>query len=581
MNNPTITKNFYMPQSCPAGNVLYRITFKYKSNFSGKKLFNLTRTNFPEFTIDIPNRPLKPGDYVRYTPKNKNDRNHGKIAMITAENNKRQYNHIVKTYDLEFISPTSVENKVMRNLEFIPQERAGHTLLTLIPQLGMFICSSPIVPINVIKSYLDAYKTYNSQKSNGSLRELRRRGADLFDEHFKLGNNNEPLYPEFVARGHVNFGIQQEMKKKINRQIEKIVNGSFLQKTKSQKPKIKTSGNKKTLEFLVPRDFKSGKMIREEIDGRSIGGRLITVNVDGKDVNVRVPIGIKALDKISVDIEKKYNESIYDSLKPTSKTSKKNGGMTFFPTFIISKFSNKKQLDIHKLVKPSQDQSFKIKDASIIKQKDGLNFKFKELPRFNKKNNPLVFDLEVHIDFRLEVTKSHDPEEKTSDRIFGKIGDMIQNSGNDCPRKMRKLKSYMGDVSKEIEKTRFTPAERGVRTRRKRKDQRQIGQRALTLKKSKINRNRGRGKIRKYGGRRKKGGDYSKLAKKVMIKNASKYPKRYHARFSHINPQELLKKKQTKKVHPSSYPGKVGGYKKKRKTRRKKKTRRKTRRIKK
>ena len=57
-----------------------------------------------------------------------------------------------------------------------------------------------------------------------------------------------------------------------------------------------------------------------------------------------------------------------------------------------------------------------------------------------------------------------------------------------------------------------------------------------------------------------------------MIKNAKRYPKRYIATFDSKTPAELLKKKQTRKVHPRCYPGRKGG---KRKTRRKRQTRRK------
>ncbi len=559
MSVPSITKNSYIPQSCPPGNVLYRITFKYKTNFSGNKLFNLTRKNFPDFTIDIPNRQLRPGDYVRYTPMNRNDPNHGKLAIIKAEINKRMYGKIQKTYNLEFISPKSRGHKIIRVLDSIPQDQGGVNILTLIPQLGMYICSSPFVPINIINSYLTAYKAYNSRQTNRLLRELRRRGAELFDNYFKLGNNNEPLYPEFVGRGQPNYSVQQSMKKKLNREVEKIVNTSFLSQTKSHKSKIKGSGNKKSLEFVVPRDFKSGKIVREKNGSSSEGGRLITIDVDGHSVNVRVPIGVKTLDRITVPIEKKYNESSYDSFKSSSKT-KKGGNMTFFPTFITAKFSNDKHLDIHKLVRPSKNQSFKIKDAGIISQKDGTNFKFKELTRFNKKNNPLVFDIEVHVDLKLEVVKSHDPESGTKNKILGKMGDFIQNSGNGCPGKMMKLKDNIRKMSENYDKSRTTPGQRSARTRKRRLYEIKMGRSALNKKQSTINKNRKRGKTRKYGGRRKKGGEYSKLAKQIMIKQAKRYPKRYISTVEAKTPGEILQmRRKTQKTSHESYPGKRGG----------------------
>jgi len=569
MSVPSITKNSYIPQSCPPGNVLYRITFKFKTNFSGNKLFNLTRKNFPDFTIDIPNRPLNPGDYVRYTPRNRSDPNYGKLAMVKAEINKRMYGKIQKTYDLEFISPKSKGHKIIRSLESIPQDQGGVQILTLIPQLGMYVCSSPFVPINIIKSYLTAYKAYNSRQTNRLLRELRRKGADLFDNYFKLGNNNEPLYPEFVGRGGPNYSVQQSMKKKLNREVEKIVNTSFLSQTKSHNPKIKGSGNKKSLEFSVPRDFKSGKIVREKTGNSSIGGRLITVDVDGHSINVRIPIGVKPLDRITVPIERKYNESNYDRFESSFKRKKKESGMTFLPTFITAKFSNDKHLDIHKLVRPSKNQSFKIKDAGIISQKDGMSFKFKELARFNKKNSPLVFDIEVHVDLKLEVGKSHDPASGTKNKILGKVGNFIQNSGNGCPGKMRKLKDNIKKMSENYDKSRTTSGQRSARTRKRRRHERKMGRRVLNKKQSAINRNRKRGKTRKYGGgRKKKGGEYSNLAKQIMIKQAKKYPKRYISTVESKTPGEILQmRRKTQKMSSKNYPGKRGG----RRTRKKRK----------
>ena len=479
--NSSMTKYIYKPKNCPPNNVLYRITFKYKTNFSGKKLFNLTRKNFPDFVVDIPNRQLRPGDSVRYTPLNKNDPNNGKLAMITSENNRRRYGKIVKTFDLEFISPIVRGNKVINNVQSIPQEKNGSKILTLIPQVSMYKCSSPFVPMPIINGYLTAYKNYNAGKTNRLLRVLQRRGIELFDNYFHLGNSNEPLYPEFVSRGQPNFDLQLRMKTKMNREVEKMVNNAFLSGSKTNKPIIKGKG--KSLEFSVPKDAR--------------GGKLVSINVDGISINIRVPIGSKSLDRITVPIERSNNESVYEGLKPSSK---KETHLTFIPTFITAKFSNDKHLDIHKLVKASKNQSFKIKDASIIKQNNGANFKFMELARFNKTNNPLVFDLEVHVDLKLEVSKSSDEVETggTTNKILDGIGDMIQNSGSGCPSKMRKLKQSMKNVSSQIERSRSTRGERSNRTKRRRRDERKRGRRTFNTKRKKIMRNRTRGKRRKY-----------------------------------------------------------------------------------
>ena len=84
----------------------------------------------------------------------------------------------------------------------------------------------------------------------------------------------------------------------------------------------------------------------------------------------------------------------------------------------------------------------------------------------------------------------------------------------------------------------------------------------------------------------KKGGEYSELAKTIMKKNASRYPKRFHATIEQTNPAELIKKKRTPKVYPRKGPG-IGGKRKtrktrknKRKTRKRRKNKRKTKKIK-
>tara|TARA_B100000795_G_scaffold229429_1_gene186521 strand:- start:221 stop:655 length:435 start_codon:yes stop_codon:yes gene_type:complete len=122
-----------------------------------------------------------------------------------------------------------------------------------------------------------------------------------------------------------------------------------------------------------------------------------------------------------------------------------------------------------------------------------------ELARFNKTNNPLVFDLEVHVDLKLEVSKSSDVDsDGTENKILSGIGDMIQNSTSGCPSKMRKLKQSMQKVSKQVEKSRSTQGNRGARTRRKRRAERKKGRRTFNAKRKKIIRNRTRGKRRKY-----------------------------------------------------------------------------------
>ena len=75
------------------------------------------------------------------------------------------------------------------------------------------------------------------------------------------------------------------------------------------------------------------------------------------------------------------------------------------------------------------------------------------------------------------------------------------------------------------------------------------------------------------------GGQYSKLAKKTIIKNAAKYPKVHVARFENIDPKDLITKR-TVKVYPKSHPGRYGGGKKTKRKRRKRRRKHKKKRTK-
>ena len=71
--------------------------------------------------------------------------------------------------------------------------------------------------------------------------------------------------------------------------------------------------------------------------------------------------------------------------------------------------------------------------------------------------------------------------------------------------------------------------------------------------------------LRKTIKKKKKGGEYSELAKNTIRKNASRYPKLFHSTIEKTNPSKLIRKR-TPKVYPRKGPG-IGG---KRKTKRRK-----------
>ena len=65
--------------------------------------------------------------------------------------------------------------------------------------------------------------------------------------------------------------------------------------------------------------------------------------------------------------------------------------------------------------------------------------------------NPLIFDIEIHVDLGIEVSKKFKDGDGNR-KIFGKIGDMILNSGTGCPSKMRKLKESLRDMNETFKK---------------------------------------------------------------------------------------------------------------------------------
>ena len=89
MNRPNylIEKYPRPPQGCPRDKVLYRVTFRYKSNFSGEKMYDVTDDNFGFKTIGH-DRKIGPGSLVLYNPAVKEGKQHPntkQYATITKE----------------------------------------------------------------------------------------------------------------------------------------------------------------------------------------------------------------------------------------------------------------------------------------------------------------------------------------------------------------------------------------------------------------------------------------------------------------------------------------------------------------
>lgn len=126
--------------------------------------------------------------------------------------------------------------------------------------------------------------------------------------------------------------------------------------------------------------------------------------------------------------------------------------MLFTPTCIKGQFTNKKVLDLDKLVKPSQNQEFKILNADIIKQNNNDNFKFKELNRFDLNAQTIVFDLEVHVQLDLSIKDKLNEEELKNETFTGKTlrktKDFLLNANSyiGCQANKNKIKSAINQT---------------------------------------------------------------------------------------------------------------------------------------
>ena len=272
--------NIYPKRKCK-GKAQYRVTFKYKTNFSGDEIFSAVPENF-SFDVVDPNKPIEAGDLVRYIPKKKHQ-NSERLARVTKVRRRRRNDSTGQAtnnqYHLFFIrAPDFNGNKIKR------MKTSDVSELKLVPELEAFICEKDFIKGNIIVRY---------QNAKTRTKELKRRKRTLKKKIQNSGNfvfkNGKPAYPKFK-----NDSISNQVRGKLNKHIEKIVETGFLK------------------------------------------------------------------------------------------------NMLFTPTCIKGQFTNKKVLDLDKLIKPSQNQEFKILNVDIIKQNNNDNFKFKELNRFDL-NAKLLF----------------------------------------------------------------------------------------------------------------------------------------------------------------------------------------------
>lgn len=399
--NPLIIEYPRPPQSCPKSKVLYKVTFRYKSNLSGSKIYPVTDQNFA-FEIYGARDRIKAGDIVKYMSTKKTDPNNNQIARVEKifrfVKNRYALEQGMRSealagrnlYNIKFINPPMVSGRVVREKDEVTVKN-----LTKIPQLAGYICESPFV---------------DSKK------------------------------------GQPGFANQQVLRRNLNSIITNMVSRGFIPNKSENKPKIVGRAGNWSLNFFMPNGSKPGDTI--------------TVGVGKTNVIVKIPLTStqttipKPNDRITVPITKRLNSTNYDELRATKL--KDGPALVFKPTLIDSLESNDYHGDDYKMVKPSENQLFKILNADIIKQ-NGDNFKFKDLDSFDKKR--LAFDLQVDVYLKLsKKTITSAGEKEQAAKAWGswfkqKARSGMENIFNktavlDCPKKKTGLKEALGVMKK-------------------------------------------------------------------------------------------------------------------------------------
>ena len=448
--------------------ILYRVHFVYKSQQTGDNFYNLVGANFV-FNTDNPDRKIKAGDLVKYKPKgekSKEDPNYGQVARITKITSPVSDEEAIKRnlpvkpdknltfVDIDFQNPKEVNNKVITD-----KKNVSINSLELLLQdndVVSFVCSSSLINKRVIREYELARNNYRSSKTDDNKRRLKESEDNLWNRSFEQDDDNQPMYPLMSEIDQIN-GIEE-----LNKAVERMVKIGFTADADDVRKKIIKRSNRKFARFPVPEGFKPGKKI--------------TINIDGHDIIVKIPIQIngqtpKVREMIETEIDKSENINVFDKLKANSRSPKKK--LEFIPTVILSDYSNfdnGKKMVLGKLVKPSENQKFSIRSAEIEKQ-GNHNFDFKKLDSFDKDIEELVFDLEVKVLLELDVKDTlPEGEEGTT---MGNIGRTMKSailSGNalNCRENMRKLKEGTQELIEKIMPAGVTQAKHTRRENKKR-----------------------------------------------------------------------------------------------------------------
>ena len=445
--------------------LLYRVSFKVKSDQMGELYQDLKANNFGFDTVNIKGA-VRAGSLVTYQPKNKTDPNYGMIAQVKKVTAPIANIEAVRMggprkpdpekifFDIEFLAPKEVGGKVIYEKKNLRKNdlklyHEGDLVYSYEcgPDFINYDSSGNIGSNRKLENYYSARNNFRSSQTPANREALRVAENAVWNENFFIDARNQPTYPDFkliqkaIHSGMIGGKIPT-LTDYLDKMVERMVAQGFVPNDESNRKRI--LGKKPSLKarFPVPIGAKRGKKI--------------TITIGGKDVVVKIPGDpardnswdtiLKPGEMIESAIDRDDNLSIYDQL---SNKIKNTGSLEFKPTVIRADFAKGKDvkvLDMNKMIPPPKDQQFYIK-AAKIKKVDGRNWKFKELDSFDKEMEQLIIDLEVLVDLELGVKTIYADGEKPG--MMGRIVDMVGDSllsSSSCPSRMDDLRDAAGTL---------------------------------------------------------------------------------------------------------------------------------------
>ena len=514
------------PQLPEISKLLYRVSFKFKSLQTGDVYQDLVSSNFLFDTTNTKGL-IKSGSLVIYKPKNKSDPNYGMIAQVkklTAPvmgvdavrlGGPRNMDPEKMFFDIEFLAPKEVGGQIIsikKNLRKGDIELYHEGNLVYSYECGPDFINYDMSPSNIVgmedipigsnrklENYYTARADFRTTATPVNRQELSEAEDELWNDIFKLDNNNEPKYPDYDLinkRIYAPDNADMNLDTYLDDMVERMVKTGFTPNKGTYQKKILGQGKRLKARFPVPRGAKRGQKI--------------TVNIGGEDIVVKIPDSetqdndwakvLKPNEMVETPIDINDNQGNYSKL---NKNLKNKGKLQFIPIVIKAEYSKGKldhKKEIDEMVKPPKNQQFVINDVHIKKTKDGRNWKFKKLDKFDKEVEQLVIDLEVEVDLELGVETKLKEGEKQG--VLSGLVDKFENSmvsGSSCPNKMNLLNNAFGVLKKKATPTLSNVEVREMRMKKVLNNRLASQNRLRTYQE---NKNSGRTEVRR-GGRRK------------------------------------------------------------------------------